>query len=72
MRFEECDRREARMLLLANSIWKVQCDLDDTGGNIQDGYLTARWRGDEVDPELRGRWEPGQMAASLSTLDAVY
>lgn len=72
LRFEEYDRLEYRYFLRSNGILQVQCDLYDTAGNIQYGYFTARWLGDEVDPELIGRWEPGQMAASLSTLDAVY
>lgn len=72
LRFEDYDRLEYRYFLRPNGILQVQCDLHDEAGNISFGYYTVRWKGDELEFSPLGDREPGQMAASLSTLDVVY
>ena len=72
LRFDDYDRLEYRYFLRSNGILQVQCDLHDDAGNISFGYYTVRWKGDELEFSPLGDREPGQMAASLSTLDVVY
>lgn len=72
LRFEDYDRLEYRYFLRPNGILQVQCDLHDVAGNISYGYYTVRWQDGAVEASPLGDREPGQMAASLSTLDVVY
>lgn len=72
LRFEEYDRLEYCYFLRPNGILQVQCDLHDAAGNISYGYYTVRWNDDRLEVSPVGSRTPGQMAASLSTLDVVY
>lgn len=54
-----------------NGIMHIQCNVYSDSGEIQYGYYTIRYNGNQLNKDL-GEYNPGQMAYSFSDLKVVY
>lgn len=54
-----------------NGIMHIQCNVYSDSGEIQYGYYTIRYNGNQLNKDL-GEYNSGQMASSFSDLKVVY
>ena len=54
-----------------NGIMHIQCNVYSDSGEIQYGYYTIRYNGNQLNKDL-GEYNLGQMASSFSDLKVVY